>query len=45
VLTPRTSGKSYSGKDPCLLLRRAAELSMALPNHAAEQYRSEIAKL
>ncbi len=28
-----------------LLLRRAAELSMALPNHAAEQYRSEIAKI
>jgi putative restriction endonuclease len=27
------------------LLRRAADLAMALPNHAAEQYRAEIAKI
>ena len=37
----QTSGESELGR----LLRRAAELAMALPNHAADQYAAEIAKI
>jgi putative restriction endonuclease len=37
----QTTGESELGR----LLRRAAELAMALPNHAADQYAAEIAKI
>jgi hypothetical protein len=37
----QTSGESELGR----LLRRAAELAMALPNHAADQYAAEVAKI
>lgn len=37
----QTTGEAELGR----LLRRAAELAMALPNHAAEQYATEVAKL
>jgi len=37
----QTNGEAELGR----LLRRAAELAMALPNHAAEQYAAEVAKI
>jgi putative restriction endonuclease len=37
----QTTGEAALGR----LLRRAAELAMALPNHAADQYAAEIAKI
>jgi hypothetical protein len=37
----QTTGEAELGR----LLRRAAVLAMALPNHAAEQYATEVAKL
>lgn len=37
----QTTGEAELGR----LLRRAAELAMALPNHAADQYAAEVAKI